>query len=77
MRLGTYILIAAPSQRLWLALVGALEAPALANDSRFESVGARSQHSKALEQALNAILAADDAESWISRLTRAGVPVNA
>ena len=69
------ILIAAPSQRLWLALVGALEAPGLARDSRFASVGARSQHCKALEQALNGILAAGDAESWISRLTRAGVPV--
>ena len=69
------ILIAAPSQRLWLALVAALEAPGLAKDSRFESVGARSQHCKALEQALNGILAAADAESWIARLTRAGVPV--
>lgn len=69
------ILIAAPSQRLWLALVGALEEPWLAKDCRFESVGARSRNCQALEQALNAILAAGDAQSWIARLTRAGVPV--
>ena len=69
------ILIAAPSQRLWLALVGAMGSPELASDPRFASVSARSQHCKALEEALNTILATDDAQSWITRITRAGVPV--
>ena len=69
------ILIAAPSQRLWAALVRALEAPALAQDERFATVAARSQHRRALEDALNALLATQDAQAWIARLTAAGVPV--
>ena len=69
------ILIAAPSQRLWEALLRALQAPALGVDHRFANVGARSQHRHALETALNAVLAAHDAHTWIHRLTAAGVPV--
>lgn len=69
------ILIAAPSQRLWEAVVRALGEPALANDARFASVAARSQHLIALEESLNAILGQHDADSWISRFTQAGVPV--
>ena len=69
------ILIAAPSQRLWETLLHALDAPALAQDARFASVGSRSQHRRALEAALDEILAAHDAETWIARLTAGGVPV--
>ena len=71
----TEILIAAPSQRFWEALLRALEAPALGQDSRFSSVGSRSQHRHALEAALNDILATQDAGTWIDRLTAVGVPV--
>lgn len=69
------ILIAAPSQRLWQALVGVLEAPALAADDRFSTVSLRSHNLKALEQALNGILSQQNADTWIARFTRAGVPV--
>ena len=69
------ILIAAPSQRLWEALLRALEAPALGADARFGSVGLRSQHRHALEAALERILATQDAGTWIDRLSKAGVPV--
>ena len=69
------ILIAAPSQRLWEAVVRALDAPALAQDPRFASVSVRSQNLRALEDAINRILAGHDAQTWIDRLTKAGVPV--
>ena len=69
------ILIAAPSQRLWEAAVRALEAPELAADERFATVGLRSRNLKALETALNDLLARDDVATWIDRFTRAGVPV--
>ncbi len=69
------ILIAAPSQRLWEAAVGALDAPGLAQDLRFATVSARSQNLRALEEALNNLLAGHDVETWITRFTRAGVPV--
>ena len=69
------ILIAAPSQRLWEAVVNALGAPELARDPRFAGVSDRSENLQALEQALNAILARDDVASWIDRLSSAGVPV--
>ena len=69
------LLIAAPSQRLWEGVVRALQAPGLAQDERFASVSARSQNLKALEQALNQILGQHDVDTWIARLTKAGVPV--
>lgn len=69
------ILIAAPSQRLWEAVVRALDAPELAKDQRFASVSARSQNLAALEDAINKILGAHPAQTWIERLTKAGVPV--
>jgi CoA:oxalate CoA-transferase len=69
------ILIAAPSQRLWQAVLGALDAPQLADDERFTSVNSRSQNLGALEEALNGILGRHDVDTWIARLTRAGVPV--
>ena len=69
------LLIAAPSQRLWEAVVRALEAPGLAEDERFATVGSRSRHLKALESALNDLLAQHDVDTWIGRFTAAGVPV--
>ena len=69
------LLIAAPSQRLWDAVVKSLEAPALAEDGRFATVSLRSQNIRALETELNAILERKDADVWIARFTRAGIPV--
>ncbi len=69
------ILIAAPSQRLWEAVVRALQSPALAQDPRFASVHSRSQNLRALEAAINSILSEHDVDTWITRLTQADVPV--
>ena len=69
------LLIAAPSQRLWEAVVRAVDAPELAGDERFATVDLRSRNLRALESALNGLLARHDVDTWIDRFTRAGVPV--
>lgn len=68
------ILIAAPSQRLWEALLRVLDAPRLGSDVRFADVGLRSQHRHALEAELERLLAVQDAATWLERLAVAGVP---
>ncbi len=69
------LMIAAPSQRLWEAVVHVLNAPQLADDERFMTVTARSRNAKALEAEIVARLASDDVATWVERFTRAGVPV--
>lgn len=68
------ILIAAPSQRLWQALLRVLDAPGLASDARFLNVALRSQHRQALEAELERLLATQTSGTWLERLTAAGVP---
>jgi crotonobetainyl-CoA:carnitine CoA-transferase CaiB-like acyl-CoA transferase len=68
------ILIAAPSQRLWEALLRVLDAPRLGSDARFLSVALRSKHRQALEAELERLLAVHDAATWLERLDAAGVP---
>ena len=70
-----WIMIAAPSQRLWEAVLGVLEAPELGRDERFLTVADRSRNVKALEEAITACLQARGVATWIERFTRAGVPV--
>ncbi|MFD0666873.1 CaiB/BaiF CoA transferase family protein [Ramlibacter sp. MAHUQ-53] len=69
------LMIAAPSQRLWEAVVQALADPELAADERFQTLAARTRHVKALEAEINARLGAEDVATWVERFTRAGVPV--
>jgi crotonobetainyl-CoA:carnitine CoA-transferase CaiB-like acyl-CoA transferase len=68
------LLLAAPNQRLWQAVVRVLEAPQLLDDPRFGSVADRSRNRVALEAALNALLRQSTVEHWIARLSAAGVP---
>ena len=70
-----YLLIAAANERLWQALVRALETPELLSDERFQGVASRSEHRKELEAQLNTILSGDDVAHWIEQLERAHVPV--
>ena len=69
-----YVLIAAPSDRLWRALLEVIGAPGLADDPRFASNGERVRHMRELEALLNDILLARDAGDWLARLAAAGVP---
>ena len=69
-----YVLIAAPNDKLWRALLAVIEAPALADDPRFSSNSERVRHMRELEAQLNGILLARDADDWLARLAAAGVP---
>ena len=68
------ILIAAPSDRLWRALLKAINAVELADDARFSSNSARVSHVRELEAKLNTILMERDVEHWLDQLSAAGVP---
>lgn len=70
-----WIMVAAPSQRLWEAVLGVLEAPELGRDERFLTVASRSKNVRALEEEINRRLATGDLAGWITRFTQAGVPV--
>jgi crotonobetainyl-CoA:carnitine CoA-transferase CaiB-like acyl-CoA transferase len=69
------LMLAAPSQRLWEAVVKVLQAPELASDARFATVALRSRHIKELETEISQRLASDDVDNWVARFTQAGVPV--
>lgn len=69
------MMVAAPSQRLWLKLLDALELPDLARDARFVSVAARSANNAALSPILSARFATETVASWTMKLRAAGVPV--
>ncbi len=68
------LLIAAPSQRLWEKLVGAIDARHLLDDPRFESVRSRTENLPALELALNAALRRQPVAYWVTHLAEAGIP---
>lgn len=70
-----HLLIAAPSQRLWLSVLQVLERPAWAEDPRFIDVAARSRHRRELQEEIEAVLAGADTAHWIARFDAAGVPV--
>jgi crotonobetainyl-CoA:carnitine CoA-transferase CaiB-like acyl-CoA transferase len=69
-----YLMIAAPNQRLWQAVVRVLDAPQLLADPRFGTVSERSRNLAVLEEVMTAILMQADAADWIARLGEAGVP---
>lgn len=70
-----HLLLAAPSQRLWLAVLRVLERPGWAEDPRFVDVGSRSRNRRELQEQIEAVLATHGVDSWIDRFTAAGVPV--
>lgn len=69
-----YVLIAAPSDRLWRALLEVIGAPGLADEPQFASNADRVRNVKELEVRLNAILSQCDANTWLTKLAAAGVP---
>lgn len=68
------IVIAAGNNGLYGALCGALAAPHLRNDPRFQTNDLRTEHHRALSQELERILAGHSAEHWLAVLEAAGVP---
>jgi crotonobetainyl-CoA:carnitine CoA-transferase CaiB-like acyl-CoA transferase len=69
-----YLNIAAGNEGMWEKLVVALERPALADDPRFASPGARIKNRSALTTEIEATLAAQPVTAWVDRLNAAGIP---
>ena len=69
-----YIIIAAGNDQLFDKLCGALGAPALATDLRFQSNAARINNVAALTDEIEARLMSASAREWIARIEQAGVP---
>jgi formyl-CoA transferase len=68
------VMIAAPSERLWLKLIAALGAPQLAREARFRTVSDRAANNADLTAALSSILSTETVEHWVEKLTAVGVP---
>lgn len=69
-----YVLVAAPSEKLWRALLEVIGARELADDPMFATNGERVRHIRELEARLNAVLVTRDADEWVGRLGAVGVP---
>ncbi len=68
------IAVAVGNDAQFAALCAVLGDPGLASDPRFATNPARVEHRDALQDALEALLAADDAAVWATRMLGAGVP---
>jgi crotonobetainyl-CoA:carnitine CoA-transferase CaiB-like acyl-CoA transferase len=63
-----YIAIACPKEKFWRALVAAMDLPALADDERFASFGARSANRDETLGVLEARFASLTTAAWLERL---------
>ena len=66
------LMVATPNDRLFAALLGALQLP---DDPRFATNPERVAHRDELVALLGARFAEEDVDTWVERLDRAGVPV--
>lgn len=69
-----WILVAAPSQRLWERTAKALGVPELVTDPRFHTTTDRTRNRHALEDALTEVTRGATMQESIDRLAAAGVP---
>ena len=67
--------VAVGNERLFARLCEAVGLPELAVDDRFSSNAARVANADALADALNGAFAAETADTWVSKLRAAAVPV--
>ena len=69
-----HMVVGVNNQRLWKRFCDALEDPTLAEETGFDSPGARMKHRDALQVRLEAILARDTSANWVLKLEAKGVP---
>ena len=69
-----WINVGAANQGNWLRLIESIEAPALAEDSRFTDNAGRIANLNALETALSTIFRKRSTAEWLGQLEAAGVP---
>ena len=68
------LLVGATNDAAWRKLCHALEAPALAAETRFATIAGRLAHRAAVVAAVADILRRESRETWIARFDAAGVP---
>lgn len=66
--------IAAGNHKLWLAVLGVVGLPALAQDARFVGTTDRARHQDALRQILEEVFTQRPVAHWIAAFAAAGVP---
>lgn len=69
------ITICCGNDGLFVALCGALDCPELVNDERFTSDQLRVQHQAELKKLIEGVLKTQTAETWLTKIHQAGVPV--
>ena len=69
-----YFAIAAGNQKLWLAVVTAVEKPELAQDPRFATTRDRAANQAALKELLEQRFTQQGVEHWVKVFAQAGVP---
>jgi len=72
---GRYVQIMGGSNTLWPGLCKALGLPELIEDDRFKSNDARIVNRKQLREILTPVFLDGTAETWVERLSEAGLPV--
>jgi itaconate CoA-transferase len=72
---GRFFNLAVLSPEHWRVFcLDVVELPDLLEDARYETMEGRAAHREELEQALEGAFAAREAEEWVERLERAGIP---
>jgi crotonobetainyl-CoA:carnitine CoA-transferase CaiB-like acyl-CoA transferase len=69
-----YFGMAAGNNSLWKSVCGVVSRQDLLGDERFLTTGSRATHQDSLREILESIFAAADAETWLERFRKAGVP---
>ena len=69
-----FVLLAAPSQRLWERAAVALGVPELVDDERFRTVADRTRHRDALADIITPITRRAGVDEWIDRFAAQNVP---
>jgi formyl-CoA transferase len=69
-----WFVLAAGNEGLWATLCDVIDRPALRDDPRFASNGARVANRPAMVEALNEAFASRKAEEWLAEFRKAGLP---
>ncbi len=69
-----WIVVAAPSQKLWETLCNSIDADHLLEDDRFKTNSDRMNNLQALETELESVLLKRNRDDWLKILTGAGLP---
>ena len=71
---GRYVNISVTDEAMWQRLCAALGLAALARDARLQSVAARIPHRDEIDGAIEAVVATQPADHWLTSLVARGVP---